>query len=69
MWQPDRIPSGRPRIGGVVKSEANVTRIRFVSDYSNEAPLPVGFEAHWTEEGAEKTSFYCFNGIRNPKTE
>ena len=28
-------------------------RIRFVSDYSNESPLPVGFEAHWIEEGAE----------------
>ena len=25
--------------------------IRFVSDYSNETLLPIGFEAHWTEKG------------------
>ena len=25
--------------------------MRFVSDYSNEDPKPIGFEAHWMEKG------------------
>ena len=46
-----RFPAVAPTKGEKYKSEANTVLIRFVSDYSNEAPLPIGFEAHWTEKG------------------
>lgn len=50
----EQFPQDAPRKGKVLKSESNVMRITFVSDYSNEEPFPFGFEAHWTEEDIDE---------------
>ena len=47
-----------PRRGQVFKSSGNVLEVDFVSDYSNEEPKPIGFEAHWTEEGERRIIIY-----------
>ena len=47
-------PQDAPTPNREYKSTGNVMRITFVSDYSNEEPFPLGFAAHWTEEGEAK---------------
>ena len=47
-------PYDAPKLQIPLKSEDNIMEIRFVSDYSNdlpELPSPVGFVAHYVEEG------------------
>jgi len=36
-----------PRPGQKITSKGNVMKVRFVTDYSNEDPLPVGFQGFW----------------------
>ncbi|XP_076821725.1 mannan-binding lectin serine protease 1-like [Clavelina lepadiformis] len=47
-------PYDAPKKGQQFRSEGNETTIRFVTDYSNEEPLPLGFKAHYVIEDKDE---------------